>query len=167
MGLFNRFKAKTVEADTIKTAEEWFAKGTECAKADRHKEALKYYDKALKLDPECAYAWNSKAVALEKLGRDQEAFQAARKAAKITPRDVKVWETQARLAQKLPGGSMQAYEFIATAKAIRHCNTGEEFAKSADYKTALYWYDRALSLQPDDETVLLLKQQALEKLDTA
>ena len=168
MGIFDRFKSDT--ATTIEgtmTAEEWYAKGNECAKAARYKEALRHYDKALKSDPECARAWNDKAAALDKLGRDQEAFQCARKAAEINPRYVDAWKTKAMIARKLPTGITQAYEFTTKARAIEHCNKGEEFANAGDYKTALYWYDRALGLEPDDETAVLLKQQALAKLGPA
>jgi tetratricopeptide (TPR) repeat protein len=50
-------------------------------------EAIKYYDKALEIDPKDANVWVNKAVALHKLEKYDEAIECYDKALEIDPED--------------------------------------------------------------------------------
>ncbi len=52
----------------------------------RYDEAIRYYDKALEIDPEYVYAWNGKGCALDYLRRYDEAIRCYDKALEIGPK---------------------------------------------------------------------------------
>jgi tetratricopeptide (TPR) repeat protein len=54
-------------------SEEYYKKGLSLAKIEDYKEAAKYFDKAIQLDPNNILAWISKANALTELGNEEEA----------------------------------------------------------------------------------------------
>ena len=51
----------------------------------KDEEALKYFDKALEIDPENVAAWNNKCVAFYRLGKNEEALKCIDKALEIDP----------------------------------------------------------------------------------
>ena len=65
------------------------------AEAGEYEEALKCYDKALKLDPgQGAMAWNDKAYALCALNRYDEAVRSMGKATKLDPQNAGLWNNK-------------------------------------------------------------------------
>lgn len=52
----------------------------------RYADAIKFYDKALEIDPKFLCAWVNKGMALSRLGRYQEAISAFDQAIEINPK---------------------------------------------------------------------------------
>ena len=67
MGIFGNDKA---ENDTT-----YYNKATVKFGKKKYQEAIKYYDKALELNPDYVAAWNDKGVALIRLGKYDEGFR--------------------------------------------------------------------------------------------
>jgi Flp pilus assembly protein TadD len=63
-------------------SEELYKKGLSHAKIEDYEEAIRYFDKAVKLDPNNALAWISKAYALNEYGNDFEARMSLERAKK-------------------------------------------------------------------------------------
>jgi tetratricopeptide (TPR) repeat protein len=61
-------------------------KGNEHSYNKEYRQAIEYYDKALKIDPKYALALNNKGLALDKLGKYNEAIQSYDKALEIDPK---------------------------------------------------------------------------------
>ena len=70
---------------------EWNNKGSSLINLGRYAEALPYFDKALKIDPNFKDAWNDKGLCLINLERYEEAIVCYDKALKIDPDDKKAW----------------------------------------------------------------------------
>ena len=67
-------------------SEEQYKKGLSYAKIEDYEEAIKCFDKTVKLDPSNALAWISKANALTEYGNDEEAKKCLEIARKIDPK---------------------------------------------------------------------------------
>jgi|SoiMethySBSTD1v2_1073268.scaffolds.fasta_scaffold61588_4 tetratricopeptide (TPR) repeat protein len=67
-------------------SEELYKKGLSHAKIEDYEEAIRYFDKAVQLDPNNAMAWVSKANALIESGSEEEARECFDKASKIDPK---------------------------------------------------------------------------------
>jgi tetratricopeptide (TPR) repeat protein len=66
-------------------SEECYRKGLSLAKIEDYEEALKYFDKAIELDPNNLLAWISKANALTEWGNEEEAKACVEKVKAIDP----------------------------------------------------------------------------------
>jgi tetratricopeptide (TPR) repeat protein len=67
----------------MKVSEEFYKKGLTHAKIEDYEEAIKYFEKAIEIDPNNALAWISKANALIECGNGEEAKSCLDKASKI------------------------------------------------------------------------------------
>jgi tetratricopeptide (TPR) repeat protein len=67
-------------------SEELYKKGLSHAKIEDYEEAIRYFDKAVQLDPNNALAWISKANALIEYGNDEEARKCLERAKKLDPK---------------------------------------------------------------------------------
>ena len=67
-------------------SEEYYKKGLSHAKIEDYEEAIRYFDKAVQLDPNNALAWISKANALIEYGNDEEARKCLERAKKLDPK---------------------------------------------------------------------------------
>ena len=67
-------------------SEELYKKGLSHAKIEDYEEAIRYFERAVKIDPNNAPAWISKANALIETGNEAEAIKCFDKANKIDPR---------------------------------------------------------------------------------
>lgn len=63
--------------------------------------ALDYYDQAIKIDPNYAYAWNNKGMALRNLGKYDEAIECYDRAIKIDPNYAEAWNNKGVSLRKL------------------------------------------------------------------
>jgi tetratricopeptide (TPR) repeat protein len=67
-------------------SEDYYKKGLSHAKIEDYEEAIRYFDKAVQLDPNNALAWISKANALTEYGNDEEARKCLERAKKLDPK---------------------------------------------------------------------------------
>lgn len=66
-------------------------KGKESMRAGKHQEALRYYDKAIQINPEIGSVWLWKSHILTTMNRRQEGFQCAERALELDPHISLAW----------------------------------------------------------------------------
>jgi tetratricopeptide (TPR) repeat protein len=110
-------------------------KGNEHYYNKEYNEAIKYYDKALEIDPKYALAWNNKGVAVGKLEKYNEAIGCYDKALEIDPKDADEWY-----------------------------NKGNALHDLGKYKEAIECYDKALEIDAKDAYAVNNIGLALNKL---
>lgn len=86
MGLFG--KKKSVEHD----AESWFKKASKGNFGGNEPVMIRYYDEAIKIEPNYTKAWAGKGYALYRLKKYEEAISCFDKAITLNPNDASVWE---------------------------------------------------------------------------
>ena len=88
--LHQRTTGRSVPAPALpeKTRTFWNNKGISLAELGQYEEAVHCYDRAIKLDPQCAGSWSNKALALRELRRSNEMLRCIDKALAIDPRCV-------------------------------------------------------------------------------
>ncbi|MSO20551.1 MAG: tetratricopeptide repeat protein [Acidobacteria bacterium] len=110
-------------------------KGAALSNLDRDKEALEYFDKALKLLPTFDAAWLNKGVVLAKRKKYDEAIACYAKAVEYNPNSADAWY-----------------------------NTGYANQHKGELETSLEAYDRAITLNPLFEAAWLNKGVILRRL---
>ena len=113
----------------------WWLKGASLGHLDRHEEAIMCFDKALKIDPNYADAWCAKGITLRELGRYEEAIECLVEAVKIYPRYVYAW-----------------------------CNRALALWELGRYEEAVKCVNTALNVNLEDEDVIRLRKNFLDKL---
>jgi tetratricopeptide (TPR) repeat protein len=85
---------------------------------NRFEEAIRFYDKAIEVDPEYAKCWVMKGVCLRKLGRLEEALSCHEKATSCSPPDVLGWYNNGSIQEEL-GRTQEAIDsykrYLSTA----------------------------------------------------
>lgn len=71
--------------DPVEIADAYVAKADALAASKKFAEAIRIYDAAIDVCPECAEAWTGKAAVLKSLGRLQEALECAEESLEISP----------------------------------------------------------------------------------
>lgn len=66
-------------------AKDFYNKGLEAAENENHKKAIDYFEKALKEDPEFAFAWDNIGLSYRKLGNYDKAIESYNKSLEIEP----------------------------------------------------------------------------------
>ncbi len=110
-------------------------KGVALGSLRRYNEAIDCYDKAIRINPEFAYAWHNKGTALDNLGNYNEAITCYDKVIGINPEDAYAW-----------------------------INKGTALYNLGRYKEAIKCYDGAIRINPEDATVWNNKGVTLNNL---
>ena len=144
-------------------------KGAALSNLGRTKEALSYFDKALKLLPNFDAAWLNKGVVLAKAGRDEEALACYAKAIKGNPHSADAWYN-AGLAHQNRGSldeALQSYE-RALALSPRYeaawLNKGVILRRMQRPQDAIECYERVLSINAQSAVAWHNKGFALSQL---
>ncbi|MCX6678341.1 MAG: tetratricopeptide repeat protein [Methanothrix sp.] len=113
-------------------AEDWYNKGVTVFRQGEYDEATRYFDEAIRLDPNYAIAWYDKGASLYRLHRYDEALQAYDEAIKLDPSNVNAWYNKGATLDKQGklDEAIRAYD-----EAIR-----------LDPNNADIWYDKAIAL---------------------
>ncbi len=101
-------------------ARAWFNKGVALALTGRHREAIKFHNKAIELKPEYCEAWYNKGVALALTGGKEEAVTCYDKALEIRPEYCDAWY-----------------------------NKGVIIAQAGKHDEAIACYDKVLKIRPE------------------
>lgn len=107
--------------EKVKEAEAYYEQGLKIYYEYRYDEAIKYFDKSIKADPNCYKALNGKGIALCFKGIYVEGMELIEKALKIKP------------------------DF-----AYANFNMAMAYKLQKDYDNALIWFNKALSFDPAD-----------------
>jgi len=130
-----------------------YSMGEKFSKGKEYDEAIKYFDKALKLKPEYADAWSGKGYALYMKGDYSEAEECYDKALELMPDFKKVWYNKALLLGQM-GKYREAEEFfdkILTGNPGNYrvlYNKGVALDKQGKHEEAIECFDRAIEKAP-------------------
>ena len=95
------------------------AQGDRLVKQGRHQEALRHYERAIRMVRRPSYAWTSRGVAMKYLGRLDEALRCHENAIRLDPTNEVAW-----------------------------CNLGTVYFKKGELGKAIECYDKAIQLRP-------------------
>jgi tetratricopeptide (TPR) repeat protein len=139
------------------------------SRLDRDKEALDYYDRALKIRPNYDRAWKGKGDTLAKLKRDREALAAYEQAIQLQPNSQRAWLGRAKVlvnlgkneeaiaafyqVLKLDNDSWEAWQGLANLQM-----------KLKQYSEAISSYDRMLDIKRNDAFAWYQRGWALHNL---
>ena len=143
----------------------------------RYDDAIKYYERAIQIDPDNKLAWINKANALVRLNRTDEATGAYQEALNITnkilvddPENPSLWAEKGLLLHNV-GNSEEAVKAFANATRIDPRDEiswkmmGVLLASELHrYDEAAQAFDEALKANPEDGQVWSLKADALKAL---
>jgi Flp pilus assembly protein TadD/DNA-binding response OmpR family regulator len=66
-----------------------------------HPEAIRFFDRAIEIDPSLAAAWHDRGVCLRELGKDEDALKSIDKACELEPENEEFLFTRAELLKKI------------------------------------------------------------------
>ncbi|MES1182156.1 MAG: tetratricopeptide repeat protein, partial [Flavobacterium sp.] len=98
-----------------KKALDYYSKGLDESKNENYKEAISYFEKAVKTDPEFAFAWDNMGICYRKLGDYDKALDAYKKSLQIDPNGLMPLQNIAIVYQykKQYPEAISAYEKLA------------------------------------------------------
>ncbi len=132
----------------------------------KYQEAIRYYDKAIKLNPRDTIAYMGKGIALYYLGKYQEAISCYDKAIELDPKNTEVYYNKALALDKL-GKYQEAISCYDKAIELDPKNTevysGKGFTLSdlGKYQEAISCFDKAIELDPKNTRAYFSKGYAL------
>ena len=141
--------AKSGKWSTVEEVEELLDKGLEIMYNDKRsiankKKALKYFDKALKLDPKNEQVWHGKGSTLHYLQKYKEAITCFDKALKLDPKMIAVLMKKA-----------------FTIDAIINSKKKSKYI----FKDVIFYYDKALKLDPKNAKAWYFMGHAFKRQD--
>jgi tetratricopeptide (TPR) repeat protein len=158
----------------INEKKECMAAGDICTSNKSYEEAIKWYDKALEIDPVDQYVIRSKGSALVELGRYDEAIKLYDEGLKIVP-NLNMWHTwiknfrqkaiEKQEASKSHDAAMDFKEKPDQFTTVDFWNNkGLELFHLGKYKEAIEALDKAISINPNNTVVWNNKGLALDNL---
>jgi tetratricopeptide (TPR) repeat protein len=134
-------------------AEQYVKYGEDMANANRLEEAIEYFDKAIKIEPQNAFAWGDRALILDKQGKMDEALESFSKSVAIDSKNAITWHnkglTLLRL-KRLPEG-IECFDKAIEIKedyAKAWYNKGRALSMIGKIKTSQECFDKARKLDP-------------------
>ncbi len=162
-------KPEVVEAPVVAEAEDFMTKASMAARSGRYEEALKYYDEALKAQPNNIRALFNKGVMLQMLGKPGEAIKYYDKYLDINPYDPEAWSNKGMALRRMGRvtEAIKAYEKgidLNPEDATLWSNKGIALRSMGRIEDAIKCYDRALEIDPNDAGIWSNKGVALQSV---
>ena len=140
----------------------------------KHSEALGYLDRALEIDPDDLTGLRNKGIVLVNLNKYEEAIKVIDRVLEIDPNDSEIllFKAIALESEGLDGEKfIQFYEKsmkISTNDYEMFCNIGFHITQIGEYENAIKYFDRVLSLEPNNPVATNGKRLAirLQKLSS-
>jgi serine/threonine protein kinase len=141
------------EGEKALTSWELLNKGASLSALGRELDAIRYYDRALEINPRYAKAWFNKGASLFVLGRNDEALECNERALKINPRLAEAWSNKG-VSLSAMGKKAEAIKCFDRALKINPLyddallNKGLALQALGRNDEALHNYERALKISP-------------------
>jgi len=186
--LFLLLNLSAVLCQETSDPEELNKKGIEFYKQGNYVEAVKYFDKALKIDDKGAPIWNNKGMALLQIKeQEEEAIKCFDKAVVLDPLYVKAWYNKGlalfnlkkydsailcfdkvlSLEPQHKEAKTKKQEIQSIQKSEKSVETlindGIKFYNQKNYDEAFKCFDKATTLGPENDTAWVKKGQTLAK----
>jgi len=169
------------------TVEELNKKGLDLYNKGKYEEAINCFDKALKINDDVYQVWNNKGLVYYKLKKYEEAVKCFEKALSINPGYTTAWYNKgsALFMMKNYNGAIVCFDKVLSQdpkhsgakskkeqslaaldsqKSIKgFIDKGMASYNQEKYDDAVSYYDKALTLDPVNETALVKKGDALAK----
>ena len=132
---------------------EWSNKGSSLHGLGRHEEAIRCFDKALKLNPRLVNVWCNKGAGLKNLERLEESICCLNKALELDPNLVNGWYNKGNSLHSL-GRYEESIRCFDKALELDPCYVAAWYNKGAcldslgNHEEAIRCYDQALELDP-------------------
>ncbi len=144
-------------------------KGAALSNLGRNKEALGYFDEALKILPTFDAAWLNKGVVLAKTGREQEALSCYAKAIEINPNSPDAWYNCALAYQNQSAldNALSSYERAIALNPLFEAawlNKGVILRRLRRPQEAIECYERVLTINPQSAVAWYNRGFALSQL---
>lgn len=150
-------------------ANELTDRGNTLARLDRDREALNYYEQALKIRPNYDRAWQGKGDTLAKLKRDREAIAAYEQAIQLKPNSWQAWLGRAKVLTTLGRNEEAIAAFYQTLKIDNDAweawqGLANLQIKLKQYSEAISSYERMLDYKRNDALAWYQKGWAFHSL---
>ncbi len=153
-----------------KTAEEWFREGDAFRSLGRYEEAIRAFDRAVRLNPNDASAYNNKGEALYELKHYNKAIRAFDEAIRLDLNYADAYNSKGFSLYKL-GCYSEAIEVYEEAIQLNlndaniYRNKGFSLYKLGRYSEAIEAYEEAIRLDPSNVSAYIEKGQTLVGLE--
>jgi protein O-mannosyl-transferase len=148
----------TLWSDVVKkapyNARGWYNKGKDLSDFNRHEEAIKCFDEALRIKPDYYKAWDDKGISLNSLGKFEEAIKCYDEAIKIKP-DFSLSFYNKGNAYFYIGKNSEAIKFFDESIKLNPDdfeawnNKGSAFIGLGEFDEAIKNFDKAIELKYD------------------
>nr|MDO8082566.1 tetratricopeptide repeat protein [Candidatus Freyarchaeota archaeon] len=151
------------------SVDELINKGNSLVDKGKYEEAIKFYDKALKINPQDVVALTNKGTALDQLGRYEDAVECFDNVLEINPKDAEAINNKGSSLIKL-NRYEEAIECFNEALTINpnnfvtHYNKGIAQGKLGKYEEAIRSYDATIKIVPDYAIAIYSKGATLLNL---
>jgi serine/threonine protein kinase len=138
-----------------KTKEQWLEVGNTYAKAERYKDAIAAYTRAIELDPNYATAYNNRGDTYEDLRQFQQALADYNRAIELKPNDATVYFNRGNVYRKLRQFQKALADYSRSIEldpndAISYFKRGTTYRELQEYQHALADYTHSIELDPND-----------------
>ena len=135
----------------------------------KHYEAIKYYKRALNLNPRDAQALSNLATSLNVIGNHQESLEAQEKAIKLDPNNADFWYNAGNILCDL-GKFEESFKYYEKALNLNPYsdqtlnNYGKALLDLKRFSESINYFDQAIRLNPDFLECLINKGIGLKEL---
>ena len=137
--------------ERVLSASEWFERGYASKEPE---EKIRYYTKAIELDPKDAYAYNNRANSYAALGQDERAIEDYDRAIQLNPEDAAAYSNRGNSYAAL-GLHERAIEDYNQAIQLNpelpeaYSNRGNSYAALGQHERAIEDLDQVIQLNPE------------------